>query len=440
MKDLKLNINQVLSILLRALDHIDGRLIDHGHRVAYIVYKMLQTEGTYREKDIMEICIIAALHDIGAFKTEEIDHMMRFESEEVFDHSIYGYLFLKHMSPLGKWARIVLYHHLNYEMHHQLDYEHLNISDMIHLADRMDVMFQTKGRWLSPEEIELQQDLRFAKTTFELFRRANERYDLKSNIADGGYLKELIDLEIAQYSDEILLEFIKMIAYSIDFRSETTVSHVVTTVSISMELGKLFDLEEKEMKKIQLAAYLHDIGKIATPLEILEKPGKLTDEEMKVMKEHIDITREILENRIHEDVIKIACRHHEKIDGSGYPLKLTGEELILSDRIVAVADIMSALTGKRSYKESFSKEAVTEILIRQRDAEKLCSSVIDLAVLNYDDIMESTRENISMTTEMYDRISKEFNFIKKRLEKINERNDLHTHHMEHSHVCSYGSR
>ncbi|HVI40481.1 MAG TPA: HD domain-containing phosphohydrolase [Anaerovoracaceae bacterium] len=419
MKDLNLNINQVLAILLRALDHIDVRLVDHGHRVAYIVYKMMQADGSYPEKDMQEICIIASLHDIGAYKTEEIDHMMRFESEDVFDHSIYGYLFLKHMSPLDNWAEIVLYHHLNYEMHHQLDYEHLNVVDMIHLADRMDVILQMKERWLNCEEMTAQQDLRFGKATIELFRKANERYDIKGNIMNGSYLKELASfVSSEEYNDETLLEFIKMIAYSIDFRSETTVSHVASTVSISMELGKLFDLEEKELKKIQLGAYLHDIGKIATPLEILEKPGNLTQEEMQVMKQHIDIARRILKGRVHEDVLQITCHHHEKLDGSGYPLGLKAEQLTLNDRIVAVADIMSALAGKRSYKEGFPKDAVIGILRQQKDEGKLCERVIDSAIQDYDIIMESSKKNIGMITEMYNCIRNEFRIIKSRFEEM----------------------
>ncbi len=416
MKDLNLNIDQVLSILLRALDHIDVRLVDHGHRVAYIVYKMMQADGSYLDEDMKEICIIAALHDIGAYKTEEIDHMMRFESEDVFDHSIYGYLFLKHMSPLKKWARIVLYHHLNYKMHHQLDYEHLDISDMIHLADRLDVTLQTKGRWLDSDELRAQQDLRFGKATVELFLKANQMFDIEGSIKGGSYYTDRSSFGTdVGYDEETVMEFIKMIAYSIDFRSETTVSHVVTTVSISMELGELFELDETEMKKVQLGAYLHDVGKISTPLGILEKPGALSAEEMHVMRAHTEIGREILKDRIHEDIVKIACRHHERIDGSGYPERLHADQLTISDRIVAVADVISALAGKRSYKESFPKETVIGILRDQKEAGKLCGQVIDAAIRNYDIIIESSRKNGLMIRDMYERISREFRFIKTRL-------------------------
>lgn len=419
MKDLDLNINQVLAILLKALDHIDVRLVDHGRRVAYIVYKMMQADGTYSRKDMQEICIVAALHDIGAYKTDEIDHMMRFESVDVFDHSIYGYLFLKHMSPLSKWADVVLYHHLNYELYPRFDGEHLKVADMIHLADRIDVMLQTKGRWLDPDELHGQEDSRFGRRTVELFRRVSGECDLRLDLMSGLYLNELAVFEAsAEYQEETLLDFIRMIACSIDFRSESTLSHVTTTVSLSQALGRLFRLDEKEMKKIRLGAYLHDIGKISTPLEILEKPESLTPKEMQVMQKHIDTTREILRGRIDEDVIQIACRHHEKIDGSGYPGRLTGEQLTLNERIVAVADIISALTGVRSYKKSFPKETVLEILQQQKAAGKLCERVIDMAVQYYDIIMESGRENIRIITEMYGCISSEFRLIKKRFEEV----------------------
>jgi len=220
MKELNLNIYQVIKILLRALDHIDVRLVDHGHRVAYIVYKMLQVDGSYNEREMQEICIVTALHDIGAYKTEEIDHMMRFESADVFDHSIYGYLFFKHMSPLRKWAEVVLYHHMNYDMYQHLDRKHLQIADMIHLADRVDVMLQKGEQSLSLEEMARQQNLHFGTHAIELFQKVSEQHDLSGNIKNGSYLNELMDFgTTAEYSEETLLEFIRMIAYSIDFRS-----------------------------------------------------------------------------------------------------------------------------------------------------------------------------------------------------------------------------
>lgn len=414
-----LNITRVMAILLRALDYIDVRLVDHGQRVAYMVYKMLQIDGTYTEKEMQEICIIAALHDIGAYKTEEIDNMMKFESVNFLDHSLYGYLFLKHMSPLQKWAEVVLYHHINYTYYCKFDYKYLQIADMIHLADRVDVILQTTEKWLTCTELEPYKNKWFSEFTIDLFCKANERCDIEGNIRKGSYLNDLIAfISVADYSDKTLLEFFKMIVYSIDFRSETTVNHVIATVCISEELARIFELDEEQSGKIQLGAYLHDIGKISTPLGILEKRGSLSRDEMQIMRQHIEMTGEILAGRIDEEVMQIAYRHHEKLDGSGYPQKLKNDQMTLSEKIVAVADIMSALTGKRSYKESYPKEEVVGILLRQKEKGKLCGSVVDCAVANYDMIMENTNLNSAKTTEIYNNIKSEFKSIKERLGKL----------------------
>ena len=411
-----LNFSQVMSILLKALDQVDVRFVDHGRRVAYIVYKMMQEGGFCTKKDMQEICIVAALHDIGAHKTEEIDQMMRFESENVYDHSIYGFLFFKYMSPLSELAEAILYHHLDYEFHPRHD-NLLNVSAMIHLADRMDVLRRMDRPWLNSGNMQERQVTRFGRAAVELFWKANERYGIEENIKDGSYLDELMAfLSTAEYKEETLLEFIRMIAFAIDFRSEFTASHMIATASISMELGKLLELDGAQLKKIQLSAYLHDIGKISTPPEILEKNGALTEEEMRIMRKHVEITGEILQDHIPEDIFQIAFRHHEKLDGSGYPCRLRAEQLTLSDRIVAAADLISALAGKRSYKEGFPKEAVIEILRQQKDGGKLCGCVTDCAIRSYDAIMESSKKNIKLITELYSRFSEEFRMIKRNFE------------------------
>lgn len=410
---LNLNLSNVMKILMNALNHIDVRLVNHGWRVAYIVYKMMQTDGSYRQQDMQEICMIAALHDIGAYKTEEIDNLFQFESESALDHSIYGYLFFKYMSPLRKWAEAVLYHHLPYKLHHYFfESKLLKIADILHLADRMDIKLRTHQPWNDMREIWKQQDVQFGKHTIELLYRANLRYDIENSIKTGSGFKELDELlSTADYSDETLLAFIRMIAFSIDFRSEVTVSHVATTASISIELGKLLGLKKEELKMIEWGAFLHDIGKISTPLEILEKPDGLTGEEMQIMRDHVDIARDILKGNIHEDVLHMVYCHHEKLDGSGYPLGLTAEHLTLSDRIVAVADQISALTGKRSYKESLPIDVVLEILKREKSGEKLCVSVIDSAIRHAKTIMESSNQNIKAIADMYDAINNEYQQI-----------------------------
>ena len=97
----------ISGLIQRTLNYVDTRLVDHGARVAWLVYHMLQEQGKYTLKEQQEICFAALIHDIGAYKTEEIDRMIQFETEEVWEHSVYGYLFLKYLTPLAEWADVV---------------------------------------------------------------------------------------------------------------------------------------------------------------------------------------------------------------------------------------------------------------------------------------------------------------------------------------------
>ena len=412
-----LNIVNVLDILSRTLNCIDIRLVDHGQRVAYIVRQMLRQQGKYTEEQQREICIVTMLHDIGAYKTEEINDMVVFESKAVLDHSIYGYLFLKNLSPLSNLAEIILYHHINYGRYGDFLSDQLELADLVHLADRMDILLQKGENWRHIEYILSLQNKSFSKEAIELFVKANSCTEIERKIRSGAYADELKEfVSGASYSEETLISFIRMIAFVIDFRSESTVSHVITTVSISMELARILNLQEEDLKCIFLGAYLHDIGKISIPLKILEKPGSLSAEEMKVMRSHILNTEKILTGEISEEIVQISCRHHERIDGSGYPKGLAGEQLTLSQRIVAVADVISALNGKRSYKESFDKQRIMDILREQKEQNKLCSVVTDTVLEHYDVIMKNSYQKAKATLEMYCNMRQEFLEIKKRME------------------------
>ena len=92
-----INSKDVINILKRALNLIDKRLINHGERVSYIIYKMMEYENKYSQQEMLDYTISALFHDIGAYKTDEIDNMIKFETRNIWEHSIYGYLFFKYL-------------------------------------------------------------------------------------------------------------------------------------------------------------------------------------------------------------------------------------------------------------------------------------------------------------------------------------------------------
>lgn len=160
-------------------------------------------------------------------------------------------------------------------------------------------------------------------------------------------------------------KFILMLSSLFEMYSSQTLSHSKTTAFIASTLAKKLGLDETRQKNLYIAGLVHDLGKVCIPLSILEKDSKLSDEEFKIMKTHVLYTYEIIHNYLDYEVVELAYRHHEKLDGSGYPNSYNEKVLTLDQRILCVADVSSALLMKRSYKDAYSWENSASILIEE---------------------------------------------------------------------------
>lgn len=152
-------------------------------------------------------------------------------------------------------------------------------------------------------------------------------------------------------------------SYALDLRDKETEGHTLRVTEITTRLCERFGLNEDEIRCARWGALLHDIGKMGIPDAILQKPGKLSDEEWVMMKKHPVFARNMLE-RINylKSAIDIPYCHHEKWDGSGYPRGLKGEEIPLAARIFAIADVWDALTSDRPYRPAWSKKDTLEYI------------------------------------------------------------------------------
>lgn len=164
---------------------------------------------------------------------------------------------------------------------------------------------------------------------------------------------------------EANLETIKKLALVCDYKDLDTGNHINRVKSYCEELGKAIGLSSEIVRRLGYSSMMHDVGKITTPDNILNKPGSLNEDEWSIMRMHPSAGSKILGDSAFFNMARdIAHYHHEKVDGSGYPKGLVGDEIPLAARIVAVVDVFDALVSKRSYKEAWSDEAAISELKR----------------------------------------------------------------------------
>ena len=154
----------------------------------------------------------------------------------------------------------------------------------------------------------------------------------------------------------------------VETQSHETGQHVKRVAAYTEILCRAMGLSEEETWKISVASMMHDVGKICVPREILHKPGKLTEEEFSEIKKHVDYGHKLLENSSGEVMrlaANIAWQHHERYDGKGYENELSGENINIYARAVAVADVFDALVSKRCYKKSWTPTQAREEILNQ---------------------------------------------------------------------------
>lgn len=190
-------------------------------------------------------------------------------------------------------------------------------------------------------------------------------------------LYELLQRDYNREMDNVL-EFIISLSNVIEAKDPYTEGHTRRVADIAVLLGKRVGLDDKALRNLDLAAMIHDIGKVGTPETILNKPGRLEYEEFMVMQEHPEMGAKIIRPiSALKDCLDPVLHHHEKLDGSGYPEGLKGDAISTSARIVAVSDIFDALYTKRPYREALPMSEVWSILEKESQEGKIDSVIVE---------------------------------------------------------------
>jgi len=185
------------------------------------------------------------------------------------------------------------------------------------------------------------------------------------------HMRGFVDHLSIAFDNSILLNELKelnvgtlyALARAVDAKSSWTAGHSVRGTQLAIDIGKVLGLPRDALDDLQCAGLLHDIGKIGIPQSILDKPGKLTDEEYEIIKTHPSIGARILAPiGAYKRIIPIVEQHHERYDGKGYPFGKSGEEIHFSARIMALADAFDAMVSERPYRAGLKKEQALRII------------------------------------------------------------------------------
>lgn len=217
-------------------------------------------------------------------------------------------------------------------------------------------------------------------------------YDERKNVVE--YMVVQNDITDVLVAQEEILSTQRDVVYTMgaigETRSQETGNHVKRVAEYSKQLALFYGLSSEKAELLKMASPMHDIGKIAIPDAILNKPGKLTDEEFKIMKTHSALGYKMLKNSKRE-ILKtaaiVAYTHHEKWEGGGYPKGIAGEDIDITGRITAIADVFDALGSDRCYKKAWKDEDIFA-LIKKEKAKHFDPKLVDIFFENLDVFLE----------------------------------------------------
>lgn len=391
------SMHDVMKCLSDAADLVTPYLVDHHKRVAIIAGEIASELGLSDSEKATLRCS-ALIHDIGVFSSEERVDLLKLDAEDVFAHAHAGYMLLSAFSSFSQIADIIKFHHIRWKHGRGQEYlgERVPLSShILHLADRVQIQLigcseplsrsrtimreieDLSGEMFKPELVEILKSVASKEAFwFDVMSRSPwEVLDRNMN-QDAGLAAVLSLAEMAKLTSRI-----------IDFRSKFTACHSKGVAVVSERLGHLFGVSDTVSKMLNIAGHMHDLGKIAVPLDILEKPRGLTASEYDIIKRHPYYTFSVLsEIECLHAMSEWACLHHERLDGSGYPFRLKGDELTLEARVMAVADVFTALTEDRPYRSGMSRKSALRILLELGRRYKLDPDVVACVKQNFDEI------------------------------------------------------
>lgn len=424
-----IKLSEILGSLSQALDMTEGQLRGHSKRTAYIALKIAR-ELSLKDSEILELYKAAILKDAGCssnaarvyqiFNNNDLitKYNVKFiDWSDFLESSKFALKFVKRSNFLQKvfhlyketglspkimddltltrctnGSKIATYIGFSSEVAKAIECldEHWDgngspyklrgediplFSRILCLSQTMEIFASSAGieqayeiakkrnkKWFDPNLVDIAFKFKDDKEFWEIYKKMLNNPSLNINLGIENIEEKLTVDDV----DRICQAF----AMIIDAKSNYTYEHSSRVAKYSVAISKKMGFDEEKIKFIYRAGLLHDIGKLGIPSSIIDKPGKLTNEEFEIIKLHTKYTYEILSCiEDFKELADIASAHHEKLNGKGYHRKLKDQEIKVESRILAVADVFDALHSERPYRPAMPIEKVFKIMQEEMKEE-----------------------------------------------------------------------
>jgi HD-GYP domain-containing protein (c-di-GMP phosphodiesterase class II) len=390
---LTVDLDRAVLALSDALEFVGVDEVGHGHRVA-LMAAMCARALDWEPERIHRLVQAGLMHDCGVSSTREHRSLV---DEIVWDgahaHCERGFAYLGSVPLLAHLAPVVLEHHTPWVqlVRRGVEPSVAQMANLIYLCDRADAVRArgvTEGRPVI-DVLARYEGFHFAPELMAAFRGEAEREAFWFAQEEPTLRERVAELALGARTEPLTLCETKALAGMfgriIDAKSPYTERHSIGVAAVALRLGRQFGLSPAALDKLEIAALLHDLGKLRIPDEMLDKQGPLTAEERRRMARHAFDTFEVLRKVFGDGpVAQWAAFHHEYVSGHGYPFHPEAQELPLEARIVAVADVLQALAQRRPYRQPFKPDDIVAILDGMVFGGKLDREVVEEVKANLD--------------------------------------------------------
>lgn len=405
----------LITCMTAAVDLLDVKVSNHHQRVAFLSLKLAEQLNLSVEEK-RTLVQAALLHDIGALTLSERLELIAEETSGAENHARIGARFLEDFPLLRGEAEVVRFHHVPWK--NGAGRVHLGakvpvLSHVLHLADRAVVQIRPDINIISQigpirGAIAGQRGEMFKPELVDAFLAISVQEALWLDLVTGPRIEDFLDelsLEATKLTLDEVMDLTDVFAHIIDFRSPFTTRHSASVAATAEKLAELSGFSESECKMMRIAGNLHDLGKLAIPAEILEKPSRLDPDEFDIIRSHTFYTYRLLQPiRGFEIINQWASYHHEKLTGNGYPFHLKADSLPLGARIMAVADIFTAVTEDRPYREGMSLLKAENLLRGMAQNGSISADLVSLLLAHHQEIARLREEAANQAGVQYDRL------------------------------------